>query len=108
MTLNIQLTTDLPVFFNTDDFAETVSYTALGGVAANITAIVTREGTHQEPYVRGPVSATATVLVKKSDVATPQHGDTYTFDSQTWEHDPESGITYEDAQIYEIALRRRD
>lgn len=108
MTLASQITTDLASFFNTDEFAETISYTAIGGIAINITAIVTREGDVQEPYVRGPLTATATVLVKKSNVATPQHGDTYTFDSQTWEHDPGRGVIYEDAQVHEIALRRVD
>ena len=108
MTLKTQLTTDLPVFYNTDEFAETVSYTPIGGAAVDISAIVTREGAHQEPYVRGPSTAIGSVMVKKSDVSNPQHGDTYVFDSQTWEHDPENGVIYEDDQIHEIALRRRD
>ena len=106
MTFEAQLTTDLSVFFN--EFAETVTYTAIGGIASSVTAIVTREGDAQEPYVRGPLTATATVLVKKSDVATPRHGDIYAFDSQTWEHDPGRGVVYEDAQVHEIALRRVD
>ncbi len=108
MTLKTQLTIDMSVFFNADEFAETVSYTPKGGAAVDITAIVTREGAHQEPYVRGPSTAIGSVIVKKSDVSNPQHGDTYAFDSQTWEHDPENGVTYEDAQVHEIALRRRD
>ncbi len=108
MTLATQLTTDLSSFFNTDEFAETVSYTPKGGSAVDITAIVTREGAHQEPYVRGPSTAIGSIIVKKSDVSNPQHGDIYSFDSQTWEHDPENGVTYEDAQVHEVALRRRD
>ena len=108
MTFKTQMTTDLSVFFNSDEFAETVSYTAIGGAAVDITAIVTHEGAHQEPYVRGPSTAIGSIMVKKSDVSNPQHGDTYAFDSQTWEHDPESGVVYEDDQIHEIAIRRRD
>lgn len=108
MSFSSQLLTDFTAFFNTGEFAETVSYTAIGGVAANISAIVTREGEGQEPYVRGTLTATANILVKKTDVATPRHGDTYTFDSQTWEHDPERGVVYEDAQLHTIALRRAD
>jgi len=108
MTFSSQLTTDLAVFFNTDEFAETVIYTATGGVAASITAIVTRESEGQDPYVRGIFTATALVLVKKSEVATPRHGDIYAFDSQTWEHDPGRGVVYEDAQLHEVALRRVD
>ena len=108
MTLKTQMSTDLSVFFNADEFAETVSYTAIGGAAVDITAIVTREGAHQEPYLRGPSTAIGSIEVQKSEVPNPQHGDIYVFDSQTWEHDPESGVTYEDSQIHVIALRRRD
>lgn len=110
MTLKSQLTTDLSVFYNTDEFAETVSYTPIGGSATDITAIVTRQGSHMEPYIRGAVTAAAIIEVQKSEAPTPQHGDTYTFDSQTWEMDPEidGGVIYEDDEEYHIALRRRD
>jgi hypothetical protein len=108
MTFKTQATVDLSVFFNSDEFAEIVSYTAKGGAAVDITAVVTREGAHQEPHVRGPSTAIGSVMVKKSEVPTPLHGDTYVFDSQTWEHDPENGVVYEDDQIHEIAIRRRD
>lgn len=110
MTLKTQMTTDLAVFYNTDEFAETVSYTAIGGAAVNITAIVTRQGSHMEPYVRGMVTAAAIIEVQKSEVSAPQHGDIYVFDSQTWEMDPDidGGVIYEDDEEYQIALRRRD
>jgi len=108
MSFSSQLTDDLSIFFNTDEFAETITYTAIGGGGVSIAAIVTREGEGQEPYVRGIFTATALVLVKKSEVATPRHGDIYAFDSQTWEHDPGRGVVYEDAQLHEVALRRVD
>ena len=110
MTFKSQLTTDLSVFYNTDEFAETVSYTAVGESAVDITAIVTRQGSHMEPYVRGSITASAIIEVQKSEVTTPQHGDTYTFDSETWEMDPEmdGGVIYEDDEEFHIALRRRD
>lgn len=108
MTFKTQLATDLTTFFNANDFAETVSYTAVGAVAANITAIVSRNAPLQEPYVRGPATATCEITVKKSQVTSPQYGDLFTIDSQTWEFDPDQGVIYEDDQVYEIALRRVD
>ena len=106
MSFSSQATTDLAAFFN--EFAETVSYTPVGGVATDITAIVTRESIFQETYVRGPLTAMAEITVKASEVATPQYGDLFTFDSQTWEFDPSRGVFYEDGYIYEIGLVRRD
>lgn len=108
MSFATRLTNDLAAFFNTSEFAETVSYTPTGGVATDITAIVTRQGSRLEPYVRGENTAVALIDVQKSEVATPQTGDTYVFDSQTWEHDPGEGVTYEDDQVHTIALRRVD
>jgi len=104
------MTTDLSVFYNTNEFAETVSYTAIGGAATDIIAMVTREGSHTETYVRGAVTASAIIDVQKSEVSNPQHGDIYTFDSQTWEMDPDvsGGVIYEDDEEFCIALRRRD
>jgi len=107
VTFKSQLTTDLAVFYNYDEHAETVSYTAVGGSATDITAIVERTGPNQEPYVRGEIDTGVIIQVKRSEVSNPQHGDTYVFDSATWEHDVE-GVIYKDAQEYHIALRRVD
>ena len=107
MTLKTQMTTDLAVFFNTDEFAENVTYTPTGGEAATIPAIVERDDPFQEAYVRGEETATCQIHVKKSDVATPQFGDTFAFDSQTWELDPSRGVMYEDDNILTIGLERR-
>ena len=108
MTFKSQLTSDLSIFYNSDEHAETVSYTPVGGAATDITAVVTRAGTRLEPYVRGEFTAIAIIDVQKSEVATPQHGDTYVFDSQTWEHDPGEGVIYEDDEEHQIMLRRVD
>ena len=114
MTFKSQLTSDLSIFYNSDEFAETVSYTPVGGAARDITAIVTRQGSRQEPYIRGEFTALAEIEVKKSEVTNPQHGDTYVFDSQTWEHSPrtdidaDAGVIYEDSEEHIIALRRVD
>lgn len=98
---------DLPIFFNADEFSDVVSYSAVGGAPVNINAIIIRAEIFQEPYVRGPRLATATLHVKKSEVTNPQFGDTYTFDSYTWEMNPSQGVIYEDANIYIVALERR-
>jgi len=108
MTLKTQITSDLATFFNTDEFAETVSYTAVGGAAVDITAIVTRDNPFQEPYVRGEETATGEIEVQKSEVSDPQYGDLFTFDSETWEFDPVRGVIHYDDDIFVIALVRRD
>lgn len=98
---------DMSVFFSADEFAETLSYTATGGLAADITAQVVRAHPFQEPYVRGENTAHAEIYVKKSQVANPQFGDLYYFDSQYWEMDPSRGVIYEDDNVYRIGLERR-
>lgn len=108
MTLKTQITADLSSFFNADEFAESVNYTPDGGDLVAITAIVMREGTHQETFIRGPETATATIMVKKTEVTTPQQGDLFTFDSQNWRPSPEIGTTYEDDDTHIIELVRVD
>ena len=121
MTLKDQKTSDLSTFFNTDEFADTVSYTALDDLATDITAVVTRDNPFQEPYVRGEDTATAEILVKKSEVSDPQYGDIFTIptelsdfnetivlESEIWEFDPVRGIINEDDDTYLIGLVRRD
>ena len=108
MTLKIQLTTDLAAFYNTDEFAESVLYTPVGGVQTTITAIVDREYPFQEPYIRGPDTATALISCQKSEVSNPKYGDIFVFDSQTWELDPGNNVIYEDDEEVEIMLVRRD
>lgn len=108
MTLKTQMTTDLAAFYNEDEFAESIDYTPLGGAQIGITAIIDREYSHQEIYIRGPDTAMALISVRKSEVSNPQYGDTFAFDSQTWELQPEHGVSYEDDEEYEIMIVRRD
>ena len=77
---------------------------------SNITipAIVIRDTPLQEPYVRGSETATCEIIVKISDVATPQFGDTFTLnDSEIWEFDASSGVVYQDDDVLHISLERR-
>jgi len=105
MTFKEQLTSDLTVFFNVDDFAETVTYTPVSGNASQITAIITRDDVHQEPYKRGESFASCLIYIKKSDVSNLQWGDIFTFDSSDWELS-DDGESYQDDDIREITLRR--
>jgi hypothetical protein len=105
MTLKTQMTADLAAIFNTGEFAETVTYTPNGGSGGSISAVVMRDAPLQEPYVRGPETATCIIIVKKSAVATPARGDKYTFDTFDWFMDAD-GVIYEDDDILEIALER--
>jgi len=73
-----------------------------------ITAIITEQGPAQEPYERGPQFAIGEIEVKAAEVTTPQHGDTFTYDSKTWEIDPGEGVVYTDTYTRRIALRRRE
>jgi len=110
MTLKTQIASDLSIFFDTDEFAETISYTPMDDAARNITAIVDRTSPGQEPYIRGHDTATCEITVKASDMPTPQLGDTFIFDDQDWEIDPSDGqgVIYEDDNILTVALRRVD
>lgn len=107
MTLKSQMITDLDVFVNFDEFAKTVSYTPVGGVAVDIDAIVIRMAIFQESYVRGVNTAHSDVIVKNIDVSNPQFGDLFEFDSDTWELDPSRGVIYEDENMVRIGLERR-
>jgi hypothetical protein len=118
VTLKTQITADLAVIFNTDEFAENVTYTPKNGLPATVPAIIARDAPLQEPYVRGADTAECVIWVKASDVEDPQHGDIYNFDSARWrgsgkdvisgdwEMAPE-GIIYRDDDILELALQRK-
>lgn len=102
-----QIITDLSVFFNLEEFAETVSYTASGQAAIDVTAIIIRDTVFQEPYIRGPHTAHADLYIKKSEIAEPRFGDTFTADEEIWELDPSRGVFYEDNNVMVVGLERR-
>ncbi len=108
MTLKEQMTDDMSIFYNEDEFGEEIDYTPKGGAQIQVTAIIDRDYPFQEPYLRGPDTATALISVQKSEVSTPQYGDIFGFDSQIWEMDPTNNVVYEDEEEYEIMIVRRD
>ena len=107
MTLKTQIISDLPVFFDTDEFAETIVYTNSSSVDASISAIVSMDDPLQEPYVRGESTATCTIEVKASDVPSPEYGETFTFGGYTWEFDPRIGVTRMTDNVLSIFLERQ-
>lgn len=81
MSFATALSNDLSVFFNTDEFAEEVSYTPTGGVATDIDIIDdTQNATLQS--TESP-SDSKIILIKYSDVNMPLKGDIITWDSET-------------------------
>ena len=107
MTLKNQITNDLSVFFNIDEFAEIIVYTNLNAIETSIPAMVSREDPVQEEYVRGNETATCEIEVKISDVPTPHYGETFTFDNVVWEFDPVLGVTKKTDDVLTIRLERR-
>lgn len=99
MTLKSQLSSDLPVFFNTDDFAETVTYNSV-----DIPAIVDY-GVEKS----GENARTAHIIIKQSDVANPAYRDTVVIDSATWRvfRDPNKEVAVKgEGNVWELSLVR--
>lgn len=80
MTLKTDMTDDLDVFFDTDEFAETITYNS-----TSISAVVEYGEKFDERS--GLVVATAEIEVKVSDVADPADDDTAVIGSNTWYYD---------------------
>lgn len=76
-TLAEQITADLATMFDTDEFAQVVTYTA-GSTASSITGIV------DYGEVSGENAWGATITVKVSDVPSPGYRHTFTIDGATW------------------------
>ncbi len=99
-------------FFDTDEFAESITYTAKGAAAKSVYAIVDMSDEFQEPYDgSGSRFAHAEVTVKRSEVTAPGTGDIFTggnLESYSWEIDPERGVFHKDTNVFQIALRRQE
>lgn len=79
MTLSDQLTSDLSIFYDTDEFAETVTYNG-----SAIPAIVDYKTNLDDAGSRGSAMAIAEISVRASDVAAPAYRDTVVIGSVTW------------------------
>jgi len=94
MTLKTQIAADVAaVFLQTDDFAETVTYTPVGGAGASMTVLFFPDPMSMIDLPDGNKQATlAAVYVAETDVVTPQRGDQVTRTnpasvSETWRVD---------------------
>jgi len=99
MTLADQLSTDLSVFFDADDFAQTITYNG-----ASINALV-----DYGMYGSGENARTARIIVKASDVAAPAYRDTVVIAGTTWRvfRDPDREVAVKgDGHVWELALIR--
>lgn len=77
MTPKTQMTTDLSVFFNTDEFAEPITY-----AGSSITAVVeigAAPKREDEAHLQR-----AEIWIKRSDVSDPAYRDKVVIDSVTW------------------------
>lgn len=96
MTFKTQLSADLPMFFNTDEHAESVTYNG-----SSIVAIVDYEEDLDERP--GGRFVGATMRVKASDVAAPAYRDVVVIGSETWQvQSVESG----DGYVWVLKLER--
>jgi hypothetical protein len=85
MTLAAQITSDLsPIFFNTDDFAVTVSYTPSGGGAQSIKALLDY-GDPAAMQGMDALNTDAIMDIMASDIPTVTAGDTVTIGSDSWQ-----------------------
>lgn len=96
MTLKTQMTSDLATFFNTDEFADTVSYNG-----SDILGVVDF-GEDLNEQTDG-LQALATLFVKKSDVADPNYRDTVVINSVTWHV---SNVQEGDSDVWKLGIKK--
>ena len=99
------LTEDMTVFFNTDELADAVSYTANGESAVTISALFDYVSTNLEDHDRANPIAQAEITVKQTDVTSYGRKDSFTYRDEIW-HPAAEGIAAQDAYIYIIELQR--
>ncbi len=88
MNIKDQFTQDLTVFFDPDEFAEEITYTAYGSTAKIINAIVQESG---DIGIQTPTPAydRMTIMCRATDIPSPSYQDTFTIkdssgDDRAW------------------------
>lgn len=84
MTFQTQLTADLAVFFNPDEFGRAATYTPVSGSAVTTTIMIEEGAGMQENVVGINPAAVGKAWVKLSAVASPKQHDTITIGARTW------------------------
>jgi hypothetical protein len=77
MTLATQMTTDLSVFFNTDEFAVSGTYTVFSSSATSTVSVIVANAYDLTPNATG-MGAGAVITIKATDIAQPEVYDTIT------------------------------
>jgi len=83
VTLKTQMTSDLSVFFNTDEHATEVTYTPAVGDASTVDAVIDY-GEEGDNDGRGSHLSEATLYCKKSAISSPAYRETFTIGGETW------------------------
>lgn len=96
MTFATQLATDVAAFFDTTEFATTVTY-----AGESISAIVSYNDNLDEQS--GSAVATAILWVKVTDVAAPAYRDAVVIEAVTWYM---RKILFGDGHIWQLELER--
>lgn len=99
MTFAAQLDTDLDVFFNTSEHAQSVTYNS-----ATISAIVTYG--EELGDIGGGKRVDATLFVKAEDVASPDYRDTVVIDSVTFR--VQNRLSGYDGRVWKLELSRAE
>lgn len=78
-------------FFDTDEFADEVTYIPNGGLPVVIEAIIDDDYPNQQDFDRGGADKFAVALlhVHSTDVTAPSSRDQFTFHDYTWQISPE-------------------
>lgn len=86
MTLKTAITADLSVFYQTGEFADTITYKAGGtGDGTSISAILdVGRGRKPEIQTTAPPDQEMLIMVQTADVATPNSSDTFTISGTVW------------------------
>jgi hypothetical protein len=84
MTLKTLMASDLSMFYNTDEFADSITYTPAGEAGISTAGIIDH-GALAESQGSDALGAVATLRVQVSEVATAAQGDTVAIGSDTWE-----------------------
>lgn len=101
MSLQDVLISDLEIAF--DDWGKSASYVSGGGDPATITAIMTYGEDLEDAQWRAALQASATALVRESDVSDPANNDTLTVDGVVW---TVTGRRPSESGYWKLALRR--
>ena len=102
MTFKESLASDAKaVFLNTDEYADSVTYTPVSGTPSTIPCVLLFG--MEQSQGRGGVSSVADALVARSDVDIPAYGDTITLDDVVWKV---VAILAKDSAVSQLSLRK--